>query len=66
MDRFNGRLPGDSIVDPEPNADGPRVAVRGGSWQDSAVWARSAARRELRPERGDSGTGFRVVLAPIR
>jgi len=64
LDIYNGRLPGEDLVDPAPRTAGSRVAVRGGSWQDSAVWSRSAYRREMRPNSEDSATGFRVILAP--
>lgn len=40
----------------------PRV-VRGGSWADSAKYARAAARRSAPPEMLSSRIGFRVVLA---
>lgn len=63
LDIYNGRLVGDSLVDPVTRIEGSRVAVRGGSWQNSAVWARSAFRRELNPGTKSSHTGFRVVLA---
>lgn len=66
LDKYNGRLEGEDLVDPRPRTQGSRIAVRGGSWQDSAVWARTAFRRELRPSVENAGTGFRVVLAPAK
>jgi formylglycine-generating enzyme required for sulfatase activity len=38
--------------------------VRGGSWEDFSVRARSAARAEVRPDMKSNSIGFRVVLAP--
>jgi formylglycine-generating enzyme required for sulfatase activity len=64
LDRYNGRHRGGAHVDPEPRDDGRRVAVRGGSWEDFSVRARSAARAEVRPDMKSNSIGFRVVLAP--
>jgi len=64
LDRYNGRLDGDSLVDPRPRTEGSRIAVRGGGWEDSAVRVRSAAREEVSPEVTSNALGFRVVLAP--
>lgn len=66
LDHFNGRLPGGSIEDPDPRRDGPRMAVRGGSWADFAVRTRSAVRDQLPPETESHKVGFRVFLAPER
>ncbi|MFP4069542.1 MAG: SUMF1/EgtB/PvdO family nonheme iron enzyme [Opitutales bacterium] len=64
LDRYNGRLEGGNLTDPEPRTEGDRMAVRGGSWEDFAVRVRSAARDEARPATESNGIGFRVVLAP--
>ena len=64
LDRYNGRLRGGSHVDLSPREDGRRVVVRGGSWEDFAVRARSAARAEIRADMTSNAIGFRVVLAP--
>jgi formylglycine-generating enzyme required for sulfatase activity len=64
LDRYNGRLHGDSIVAPRPREEGLRIAVRGGSWEDFAVRVRSAAREEVHEETTTDAIGFRVVLAP--
>jgi formylglycine-generating enzyme required for sulfatase activity len=64
LDRYNGRLPGGSRVDPRPREDGRHVAVRGGSWEDFSVRVRCAARDEMRPDTKSDAIGFRVVLAP--
>lgn len=64
LDRYNGRLPGGSLVDPRPREDGRLVVVRGGSWEDFAVRVRCAAREEIRADTKSNAIGFRVVLAP--
>lgn len=64
LDKFNGRLEGGLLTDPIARTSGSRIAVRGGSWKDSAVATRAASRREVRPETNSSDIGFRVVLAP--
>ncbi|HSP00767.1 MAG TPA: SUMF1/EgtB/PvdO family nonheme iron enzyme [Thioalkalivibrio sp.] len=48
-----GEVPGDG--------DNPRIAVRGGSWFDPAVAARSAARRMRLLDELDTNLGFRVL-----
>lgn len=64
LDAYNGRLVGDSLVDPRPRTDGSRVAVRGGGWEDTAARVRSAVREEVSPDVTSNAIGFRVVLAP--
>ncbi|MGZ0708390.1 SUMF1/EgtB/PvdO family nonheme iron enzyme [Coraliomargarita sp. W4R53] len=64
LDHYNGRLDGDSLVDPRPREGGVRITVRGGGWEDSAARVRSAAREEVSPNLTSSAIGFRVVLAP--
>lgn len=64
LDRYNGRLPGGTSVDPRPREEGRRVTVRGGSWEDFAVRVRCAARDEVRADTTSDAIGFRVVLAP--
>jgi formylglycine-generating enzyme required for sulfatase activity/serine/threonine protein kinase len=64
MDYYNGRLAGGSLVDPRPRKDGRRIAVRGGSWEDTASRVRCAARAEMRANTQSDAIGFRVVLAP--
>lgn len=66
LDKFNGRLPGGSLTDPAPRADGSKIAVRGGSWEDFAKAVRSACRGGLNPDTASNSTGLRVVLAPKR
>lgn len=64
LDTYNGRLPGDALVDPQPRSEGSRIAVRGGGWEDSAARVRSAAREQVSPDVESNAIGFRVVLAP--
>jgi len=64
LDRYNGRLEGDTQVDPRPRTVGRRIAVRGGGWEDTAARVRSAVREEISPEVTSSALGFRVFLAP--
>ncbi len=63
-DRFRSRHPGGRLVDPLPISGSGRIAVRGGSWEDSAVRARSASRIGIQPEIESNAIGFRLVLAP--
>jgi formylglycine-generating enzyme required for sulfatase activity len=64
LDYYSGRLDGGSLVDPRPRADGDRIVVRGGGWEDSAARVRSAVREEISPNVSSDAIGFRVVLAP--
>ncbi|WP_308986060.1 SUMF1/EgtB/PvdO family nonheme iron enzyme [Thalassobacterium sedimentorum] len=65
LDRYNGRLDGDSLVNPEPRREGKRITVRGGGWEDSAARVRSSVRDEVSPNVTSNALGFRVVLAPV-
>ncbi len=64
LEMYNGRLEGKPVVDPKPRADGGRVTVRGGGWEDLAPRVRSAAREQVSPDTVSNALGFRVVLAP--
>lgn len=64
LDVYNGRLPGEALVDPTARTIGRRIAVRGGGWEDTAARVRSAVREEVNPELVSNAMGFRVVLAP--
>lgn len=66
LDFYNGRLPGGQLADPAPRADGSRIAVKGGSWEDFATAVRSAIRQDVSPETRTSALGFRIVLAPLK
>ena len=62
-DAYNSRLPGGRLVDPRPRRGGNRYALRGGSWEDSAVRVRTAARSDARIDIESNAIGFRVFLA---
>lgn len=64
LDAFHDRLPGRDQVDFVRWEGGRGYVVRGGSWEDFAHRARTAARERANPELRHPGTGFRVVLAP--
>ncbi|MCC5840105.1 MAG: SUMF1/EgtB/PvdO family nonheme iron enzyme [Opitutales bacterium] len=64
LDAFHDRLPGRDQVDFVRWDGGRGYVVRGGSWEDFAHRARTAARERANPELRHPGTGFRVVLAP--
>ncbi len=51
--------------DPTGPADGDMRVIRGGSFRDPAVRARSAARDGVRPTERLVYVGFRVVYAPL-
>ena len=56
-----------SLAKPNPTADGDAASaegervVRGGSWYDRPINARSEYRTSLRPWQGSFNVGFRVV-----
>jgi len=50
-----------STVDPVGSLIGSLRMIRGGSWRDGAVAARSASRRKLNPNLRRDDVGFRVV-----
>ena len=62
-DAYNSRLPGGRLVDPRPRRGGNRYALCGGSWEDSAVRVRTAARSDARIDIESNAIGFRVFLA---
>jgi len=64
VEAYNGRLPGGTLIDPDPRTDGNRYTLRGGSWEDFAVRVRTAARTEARKDTESNAIGFRVFLAP--
>lgn len=64
LDVYNGRLPGGRLTDPEPRKGGERYTLRGGSWEDFAVRARSAARASAAMSSENNAIGFRIFLAP--
>lgn len=64
LNAYSARLPGGELTDPDPRKGDDRITIRGGSWQDTAVRVRSAARVEARPETESNAIGFRVFIAP--
>lgn len=66
VEAYSGRLPGGRVTDPAPRTGGERYTLRGGSWEESAVRVRSAARAEARQDTESNAIGFRVFLAPER
>jgi len=59
-----GLYTADAQTDPTGPATGTERVARGGSWNQSAVWLRSACRGDSSPGSGSSELGFRVVLPP--
>jgi formylglycine-generating enzyme required for sulfatase activity len=53
----------DGVVDPPRSVGGPLRVNRGGSWCDSAQYARSAVRLCLEPGGANYDLGFRPALA---
>lgn len=66
LDAYNGRLPGGSLTDPAPRTGGSRYTLRGGSWEDFAVRARTAARSDASKDTESNAIGFRIFLAPVK
>lgn len=66
LDVYNGRLPGGRLTDPKPRSGGERYTLRGGSWEDSAVRVRSAARSNAAMSTESNAIGFRIFLAPAK
>lgn len=66
QDAYNGRLPGGQLTDPKPRSGGERYTLRGGSWEDSAVRVRSAARSNAAMSTESNAIGFRIFLAPAK
>ncbi|MFU8848041.1 MAG: SUMF1/EgtB/PvdO family nonheme iron enzyme [Opitutales bacterium] len=66
LDAYNGRLPGGQLTDPKPRSGGERYTLRGGSWEDSAVRVRSAARSNAGMSIQINTIGFRIFLAPSK
>jgi formylglycine-generating enzyme required for sulfatase activity len=59
-----GYYPGGSVTDPRGGAWGGYRVNRGGSWDRSAQYCRSAARGWLEPDYRGYLLGFRLALAP--
>ena len=63
-----GAYPGGSVVNPQGSVSGSARVFRGGSWDYSADYCRSARRAYhcWDPAYRNYGLGFRLVLAPVR
>jgi formylglycine-generating enzyme required for sulfatase activity len=55
---------GGSLIDPQGSATGTLKVIRGGFWEDTASYCRSASRNEHDPLAQHYHLGFRLVLAP--
>ncbi|KAF0093767.1 MAG: serine/threonine protein kinase [Puniceicoccaceae bacterium 5H] len=65
LDGYIDRLPGEPVGDYTRAVTSFGRAVRGGSWQQTAEFARSASRDRAGETTSRSSLGFRVVLAPV-
>jgi formylglycine-generating enzyme required for sulfatase activity len=65
-----GGYPGGHVTDPMSAYDGPSAAmtriIRGGGWGNFSGQCRSSYRGRMFMNYADSGTGFRIALAPLR
>ena len=59
-----GAYPSGSATDPEGPAVGSYRVLRGGSWVDTAIYARSAIRYRFEPAFSGSALGVRLSLRP--
>lgn len=64
LDRYWDRLPGGTVTNPYNRERGRGVALRGGSWRESAERVRSAAREGVLVTTRRNSIGFRIVLGP--
>jgi formylglycine-generating enzyme required for sulfatase activity len=55
---------GGRAIDPQGPAAGSLRVLRGGYWEDNAIYCRSASRNQHDPEARHYHIGFRVLLAP--
>lgn len=65
LDTFNSRYPGEPVTDWVRLSAGIDRVTRGGSWDDPAHRARSAARERFDAATRSGALGFRVVLGPV-
>jgi formylglycine-generating enzyme required for sulfatase activity len=63
---WNGAYPAGDTTDPTGPATGWDRILRGGGWNSSREYCRSANRDSGDPKGRYDGVGFRVVLAPVR
>lgn len=62
-ERYYAKMPG---FDPPGPPDGVERVVRGGSWNDSILRAKTTTRFKVRPDYQDITIGFRCVKSPAR
>jgi formylglycine-generating enzyme required for sulfatase activity len=60
-----GSYGGGTLVDPPGPPSGSLKVIRGGYWEDTPSYCRSASRDEHEPDARHYHLGFRVVLAPV-
>jgi formylglycine-generating enzyme required for sulfatase activity len=58
-----GPYSGGATIDPQGPATGSLRVLRGGYWEDTAVYCRSASRNQHEPDAQHYHIGFRIVLA---
>jgi formylglycine-generating enzyme required for sulfatase activity len=61
-----GSYPTGSVIDPQGAAAGSHRVYRGGSWNHTGGWCRSAQRFHNNPTTTSDLIGFRMVLAPTQ
>ena len=59
-----GDYPSGSVTDPRGSSTGSGRVFRGGSWDASAGYCRSALRHYDSPDSRDYDLGFRLALSP--
>ena len=59
---WSGDYPDKAVSDPLGPHEGAVRVIRGGSWDDGPVWARSACRDRVHPDGRFGSLGFRVLL----
>jgi formylglycine-generating enzyme required for sulfatase activity len=62
---WSGSYPTGFVIDPQGPSTGVGKVIRGGSWLNSGVDCRSAARSGIKNGNSSNFVGLRVVLAPI-
>jgi formylglycine-generating enzyme required for sulfatase activity len=60
-----GNYPGGSVTDPTGAASGPYRVLRGGSWNISADYCRTALRLRDEPQYRRNYLGLRVALSSV-
>ncbi|MBO7392063.1 MAG: formylglycine-generating enzyme family protein, partial [Verrucomicrobia bacterium] len=65
LDWYGEDEPASSVTDPTGPETGSTRLIRGGCWNEVAIFCRSAFRNYTTPASSDSYIGFRVALAPV-